>query len=174
MSDLSYPIGKFAPPAEYTPDGRATAIEQIRQMPALLRAAVRGLTEIQRLTPYRDGGWTVAQVVHHLGDAHLNAVIRLKWTLTEDKPTIKVYDQAKWATLADASSADIDGSLRLVDAVHERWVDALETLTSEDFAREFIHPDRGPQTIDRNVAMYAWHGRHHVAHITRLRERMGW
>jgi uncharacterized damage-inducible protein DinB len=174
MSDLSYPIGKFAPPAEYTAAGRAAAIQEIKAAPALLRAAVRGLDEMQLLTPYREGGWTVAQVVHHLADAHVNGYVRFKWTLTEDRPPIKLYDQAAWATLPDASTAAIEDSLCLLELLHVRWVQLFDNMTPADFSREFIHPIRGPESLDRHVALYAWHGRHHTAHITTLRTRMGW
>jgi uncharacterized damage-inducible protein DinB len=162
------------PPTDYTAAGRAAAIEDIRQTPVAVREAVRGLSTSAMLTPYREGGWTVAQVVHHIADAHVNAFVRFKWTLTEDRPTIKVYNQARWAELPDATGADVEDSLQAIDAVHARWVRLLDAMTPADFAREFVHPDRGPQTIDRNVAMYAWHGRHHVAHITSLRQRMHW
>jgi hypothetical protein len=174
MSDLSYPIGKFAPPAEYTPEGRAAAIAQIRETPAHVRDAVRGLTETQRLTPYRDGGWTVAQVVHHLADAHVNGYVRTKWVLTEDRPAVKLYENAKWAAMPDATTASIEDSLLVLDSIHARWAQTLDGVSQDEFAREFIHPVRGPLSLDWNLALYAWHGRHHVAHITRLRDRMGW
>jgi len=174
MSDLSYPIGKFSPPSAYTAAGRASAIEEIKAAPAVLRAAVRGLDEAQLLTPYREGGWTVAQVVHHLADAHVNGYVRFKWALTEERPPIKLYDQAAWATLPDASTAAIEDSLQLLEVLHTRWAQLLDDMTPADFSREFIHPLRGPETLDRHTALYAWHGRHHTAHITTLRTRMGW
>jgi len=174
MSDLSYPIGKFAAPSEYTPEGRAAAIQEIKRTPAHVRDAVRGLDASQLLTPYREGGWTLAQVVHHLADAHVNGYVRFKWTLTEDRPAIKLYDQTIWATLPDAKTADIEDSLTLLDILHVRWAQTLDNMAPADFSREFIHPIRGPESLDRHVALYAWHGRHHTAHITGLRARMGW
>jgi hypothetical protein len=174
MSDLSYPIGKFEPPSSYTVEGRLAAIQQIKETPALVRQAVHGLTASELLTPYREGGWTAAQVVHHLADAHVNGYVRFKWTLTEDRPAIKLYDQTQWATLPDAATADIEDSLRLLEVLHVRWGRLLDTMAAADFSREFIHPVRGPETLDRHVALYAWHGRHHTAHITHLRTRKGW
>jgi len=174
MTDLSYPIGKFAPPSEYTIEGRAAAIREIKGAPALVRQAVNGLTPSQLLTTYRDGGWTLAQVVHHLADAHVNGYVRFKWALTEDRPDIKLYDQTRWATLPDAATADIADSLALLEILHVRWIQLLETMTPADFSREFIHPLRGPEPLDRHVALYAWHGRHHTTHIASLRARMGW
>jgi len=174
MSDHSYPIGKFAPPSEYTVEGRAAAIREIKEAPALVRQAVNRLTASQLLTPYREGGWTVGQVVHHLADAHINGYVRFKWALTEERPAIKLYDQAQWATLPDAATADIEDSLRLLEVVHARWGQSFDAMTAADFSRELIHPVRGPETLDRHVALYAWHGRHHTAHITSLRARMGW
>jgi hypothetical protein len=174
MSDLSYPIGKFVPPSEYTAEGRAAAIGQIRETPARVRQAVHGLTSPQLLTPYREGGWTAAQVVHHLADAHINGYVRFKWALTEDRPAIKLYDQAQWASLPDATTADVGDSLSLLETLHVRWVQLLDTMTAIDFSREFLHPVRGPETLDRHLALYAWHGRHHTAHITSLRTRLGW
>ena len=174
MSDPSYPIGKFAAPAVYTNETRAEALQQIKDAPALVRRAVTGLDARQLLTPYRDGGWTVAQVVHHLADAHVNGYVRTKWVLTEDRPAVKLYDNTKWAAMPDATTADIEGSLGILDTIHARWAQTLEDLTADDYAREFIHPVRGPLSLDWNVALYAWHGRHHAAHITSLCERMGW
>src|SRR5688572_22065948 len=128
MSDVSYPIGKFAPPQTYTAEGRAAAIQQIKDAPGLVRSAVRGLTEAQLLTPYREGGWTPAQVVHHLADAHVNGYVRFKWTLTEERPPIKLYDQTLWATLPDATTAAIEDSLRLLDVLHVRWSQTLDNM----------------------------------------------
>ena len=174
MNDLSYPIGRFTPPAEYTPALRAAFIDDIAGLPVRLRAAVRNLTPDQLDTPYRDGGWTVAQVVHHVADSHINAFVRIKLALTEYEPTIKPYYQGKWASLPDGSTVAIEDSLRIVDALHARWTLMLGDMAPSDFSRVFVHPERGPQTIDRNVAMYAWHGQHHAAHITSLRQRKGW
>ena len=175
MTDPRYPIGKFAPPTDYTPDLRASFVRDIVAAPVAVRAAVAGLTTEQRLTPYRDGGWTVAQVVHHLADSHMHAYARVKFAATEDVPTIKPYNEAIWANFADASDANVDPSLRLIESLHARWARvSAEPLAQEDFERRLMHPERGPMTIDRMVALYAWHGRHHVAHITELRKRMGW
>lgn len=174
MTDLSYPIGRFQFEGEVTPARRAEWIDQIEEAPAKLRAAVSGLSGQQLDTPYRPGGWTVRQVVHHLPDSHLNSYVRFKLALTEDAPTIKPYNEALWAELGEARTAPVEISLALLDALHRRWVLFLRSLRPEDFARTFRHPALGIMTLDRNVALYAWHGRHHVAHITSLRERMGW
>lgn len=174
MSDLKYPIGKFAAPETYTAADRAARIEDIRVLPSRLRDEVSGLAEAQRLTRYREGGWTVAQVVHHLADAHLNGLWRFKIVMTEDNPTLRLYDQTKWAELPDASSPDITNSLALVDVLHARWVEMLSSMTADDFARQSVHPIRGPLTLDWHLALYAWHGQHHLAHITHLAERLGW
>jgi len=156
-----------------TPEERSAAIEQIRATPSQFRAAADGLDERQLDTPYRPGGWTLRQVAHHLPDSHLNAYIRCKLALTEVSPTIKPYDEAGWARLQD-SRLPIDVSLRLVDAVHERWVVLLESLSESEWARTFVHPEVGVTRLDQLVALYSWHGRHHVAHVTSLRQRMGW
>jgi uncharacterized damage-inducible protein DinB len=174
MSDPRYPIGRFRPPTAMTPELRAELIAQIEEAPKRLREAVHGLGREQLLTPYRDGGWTVAQVVHHLPDSHLNAYCRFRLALTEDDPTIRPYDEVRWAELPDALSPDIEMSLLLLEALHGRWVSLLRQIPSEAWARPFQHPERGPMTLDRNLALYAWHGRHHVAHIVRLREERGW
>jgi len=174
MPDPRYPIGKFTPPAEYTADLRASFVRDIAAAPAALEAAVEGLTTEQRLTSYRDGGWTVAQVVHHVADSHMHAYARLKFAVTEDVPTIKAYDEGMWATLPDASEADVEPSLRIIESLHVRWATFLRHLAQKDFERGLMHPERGPMTVDRMVALYAWHGRHHAAHITELRKKMGW
>lgn len=174
MTDPRYPIGKFAPPTEYTADLRASFIRDVAAAPAGFRAAVEGLTAEQRLTPYRDGGWTVAQVVHHVADSHMHAYARMKFAATEDVPTIKAYDERVWATFPDASDGDVEPSLRIIESLHTRWAAFLRGLSQAEYPRGLMHPERGPMTIDRMVALYAWHGRHHVAHITALRQRMGW
>jgi len=171
--DLRYPIGRFSPPAGSTPDTRATQIQALRQLPERLRAAVAGLSDAQLDTPYREGGWTVRQVVHHLADSHANAFLRFKHALTEEWPTIKAYDEAAWAKLAD-SRLPIAGSLMLVEGVHGRWVALLESLSEEDFKKGYNHPERGRQPLAAALAMYGWHARHHTAHITGLRARQGW
>jgi uncharacterized damage-inducible protein DinB len=172
--DPRYPLGRFSPPAEYTPELRAAHLDDIANTPAALRAAVAGLSTEQLRTPYRDGGWTVAQVVHHLADSHINAYVRTKLAATEDNPTIKPSDEGAWAQSADAVAADLGGSLQLLEALHGRWVQFARTFHAADFERTLVHPERGPMTIDRLLALYAWHGRHHVAHITELRRTRGW
>ena len=173
MTDLRFPIGEFVMPSSVTPQLRTAAISAIADMPARMREAVRGLSETQLDTPYRPGGWTVRQVVHHVPDSHLNAYVRVKLALTEDNPTIKPYDQDAFAGLPD-QKLPVDVSLSLVDSLHARWVAVLKALTPQQFARPLYHPEIGAITIDYLVQTYGWHSRHHVAHITRLREREGW
>ena len=173
--DPRYPIGKFVRPKSLTPDERARAIETIAHVPANLRAAVQGLTDAQLDTPYRDGGWSVRQVVHHVADSHMNAYVRFKLAMTEDTPTIKPYDEAKWAELEDARSKLVEHSLGLLEALHARWVFMLERLAPADFSRAVNHPEWDtPMTLDHLLALYAWHGPHHTAQVTSLRERKGW
>jgi hypothetical protein len=174
MSDSRYPIGRFTPDDNPTPETRAKHIQEIASLPAHMRQAVSGLTPEQLNTPYREGGWTVKQVVHHVPDSHLNAYVRFKLALTENVPTIKPYDEGAWAKLKDTELTSIEVSLTLLEAIHIRWVNLLGTLRAEDFQRKFNHPELGVQTLDRTLAMYGWHSRHHVAHITSLRERMKW
>ena len=173
-TDLRFPVGKFSPPADVTPQDRSRFIEEIAATPTRLRAAVAGLSPAQLDTPYRDGGWTVRQVVHHVPDSHLNAYIRFKLALTEDEPTIKPYFEDRWATLEDSRTTPIEVSLALLEALHTRWVILLRSMKAADFARPLNHPEMGRLNLDRMLALYAWHGRHHVAHVTSLRERMGW
>lgn len=174
MNDPRYPIGKFEAPLAYDPGVRATLIQQIEEAPERLRKAVDGLSEAQLDHPYREGGWTVRQVVHHLPDSHLNSYIRFKLAVTEDQPTIKPYDEVQWARLQDATSADVEVSLGLLEALHRRWVLFLRSLGEAQLSRTFRHPELGTISLNQNLALYAWHGRHHVAHITALRDRMGW
>jgi uncharacterized damage-inducible protein DinB len=174
IDDLRFPTGKFHFNPEVTPDMRRQSIAAIRETPSALRAAVRGLTEVQLNTPYREGGWTVRQVVHHVPESHMNAFTRFKLALTEDNPTIKAYNEDAWAKLGDVARTPIETSLVLLDALHQRWVTLLEVMRPEDFGRPLVHPDSGPQTLDRMLQMYAWHGRHHTSHITALRARQGW
>jgi len=173
MEDLRYPIGKF----EFEPTGASEEhglwIGQIEQAPDKLRTAVRGLTQQQLDTPYRPGGWTVRQLAHHVPDSHLNAYARFKLALTEDNPTIKPYYEDRWAELPD-SKAEIESSLALLELLHTRWVRLLRSIEEKDWLRTFHHPELGPVTLEKNLAHYAWHGRHHVAHITNLRNRMQW
>jgi len=169
-----YPIGKYTPPQEATPALRQQAISAIAEAPAKLRAAVKGLNDEQLNTPYREGGWTVRQVAHHVPDSHMNAYVRFRLALTEQEPTIKPYEEARWAELVDAKSAPVDVSLALLDSLHDRWVRLLHSLKPEDFARTFRHPDHGVRTVDWLLFLYAWHGRHHTAHVTELRRQKGW
>jgi hypothetical protein len=174
MSDIRYPIGKFEPKSPLTGAGREAMIGQIAEAPARLREAVRGLSEAQIDVPYREGGWTTRQIVHHLPDSHMNAYVRCKLAVTEQQPTIKPYVQPLWAELADARSAPVEVSLTLLEALHERWAIFLRSLRGDDFSRTMIHPEIGTISLDYILQMYAWHGRHHTAHITSLRERLGW
>ncbi len=174
MSDPRYPIGKFVADATVTPATRQQHIEQIASAPAHLRAAVTGLADAQLDTPYREGGWTVRQLVHHVADSHINAYCRVRLALTEEAPMVKTYEESRWAALPDAASAPVDVSLALLDALHDRWVRLLQTLTPEQFARAVQHPQWGAMTLDWLLQMYAWHGRHHTAHVTTLRSQRGW
>ena len=174
MTDLRYPIGKFEALKTMTVELRHELISQIAEAPSQLRKAVAGLNPEQLNTPYRDGGWTVLQVVHHLPDSHLNAYVRFKLAVTEHEPTIKPYDEVRWAELSDASESDSEVSLVLLDALHRRWILFLRSLKEEQFQRLFHHPEIGVISLDRTLALYAWHGRHHIAHINALRKRMGW
>ena len=174
MSDSQYPIGKFQAPAAISEQERQAFIQQIAEAPAALWSAAEGLSEQQIDTPYREGGWTVRQVVHHLADSHMNAFVRFKLAMTEEQPTIKTYNQERWAQLADAKAVPIVVSLNLFDSVHKRFVALLRSMSPADFARTMNHPEQGIVNLDRYLALYAWHGRHHVAHITSLRERKGW
>jgi len=173
LDDLRYPVGRFSPPASTLPGIRAAHIQTLRMLPGVLRSAVSGLNDAQLDTPYREGGWTVRQVVHHVPDSHAMCYTRFKLALTEDWPTIKPYDEAAWANLAD-SRLPIEVSLAMLEAVHERWVALLESMTEEDFQKGFTHPERGSQKLATTLALYDWHSRHHTAHITGLRARQGW
>jgi len=172
--DLRYPIGEFKYSRPLTSEERSACISNIEQTPARVRNAVAGLTNEQLDTAYRPGGWTIRQVVHHIPESHLNAYIRMKLATTEELPTIKPYFEDRWAQLEDARKAPIAMSLDLLDALHQRWIWFLQTLTEPDYERAFNHPELGLVTLDKNIALYDWHGRHHLAHITSLRERMGW
>ncbi len=172
--DPRYPIGKYSPPKDVTPELRSAAIDEIAVAPAKLRAALQGLDDAQLDTPYREGGWTLRQVAHHVPDSHMNAYIRLRFALTEIEPTIKPYDESAWAKLEDAERAPVEVSLRLLEPLHERWVRLLRSMKPEHFARTFVHPDHGARTLDWMLFLYAWHGRHHTAHITELRRQKNW
>ena len=174
MNDLRYPNGRFEHDGPVSDADLARWIDAIETLPSELRAAVAGLDDTQLDTPYRPEGWTVRQVVHHVGDSHLNALVRFKLALTEATPTIKPYAEAHWAELAD-HALPVEPGLALVDAVHTRWVPILRSLDRNAFARTYVHPEHGRTlALDWTAGMYAWHGRHHVAHITALREREGW
>ena len=174
MTDPRYPVGPFTPPSEFTPALRREYIEQIATLPARLRAAVEGLSEPYLNHPYREEGWTVAQVVHHMADSHVNAYVRFKLAATEENPPVKAYNEALWADLADSKGSDVRPSLDILTGLHARWASFLRGLTEEQFGRTYNHSVTGPVTLDHALALYAWHGRHHAAHITSLRERMGW
>ena len=175
MRDPRYPIGKFVAPETFTPASRAAAIAALAALPGELRAAVDGLGDAQLDTPYRDGGWTVRQVVHHIPDSHLNAYVRHKLAMTEDAPTIRPYEEARWAELPEATSAEPELSLRLLDALHARWTRFLGSLDEPAFSRPFVHPEHNRRmSLDWSVEMYAWHGRHHTAQILALRTARGW
>jgi hypothetical protein len=173
VDELRYPIGRFKAPSAMIPEDRTANIAVLRELPELLTSAVNGLNDAQLNTPYRDGGWTMRQVVHHIADSHMNSYVRCKLALTEYDPTIKPYDESAWATLAD-NHMPVEVSLALTRALHERWVALFESLSDKDFQKKFVHPERGPQDLETTVALYAWHSRHHTAHITSLRTRMGW
>jgi hypothetical protein len=172
--DLRYPVGTFKFEGTLSPEERLALIDQIAATPEKMRAAVAGLSEEQLDTPYRPEGWTARQVVHHVPDSHLNSYVRFKLALTEEHPTIRAYDENLWANTNDSLTAPVEVSLDLLEALHRRWVLFLRSFEDKDFARTFHHPELGSVSVDKNVALYAWHGRHHVAHITSLRERMGW
>ncbi len=176
--DLRYPVGKFQwiPPEndEQMAKGRVHYIDVLSKLPADMRAAVGGLTAAQLDTPYRPDGWTVRQVVHHVPDSHMNAYIRWKFALTEDRPTIKPYPEDVWANLSDSATTPIEVSLRLLEALHARWVQLIVGTKPEEFARTYVHPENGVMHLDQMLALYAWHSAHHTAHITSLRERMNW
>ncbi|HKI10875.1 MAG TPA: putative metal-dependent hydrolase [Candidatus Acidoferrum sp.] len=172
--DPRYPNGKFELPKEVTPALRQAAIDDIAATPGRVRAAVAGLNDAQLDTPYREGGWTVRQVVHHLVDSHMNAYIRLRFALTENQPTIKPYDENDWANLEDARSAPVEVSLKLIEPLHERWVRLLRSVKTEEYARTLVHPDHGVKNVDWLLFLYSWHGKHHTAHITQLRKQKGW
>jgi hypothetical protein len=172
--DLRYPIGEFEWRGENSEQQRQRYLGEIEQAPAHLRAAVTGLSNEQLDTPYRPGGWTVRQVVHHVPDSHMNSYVRFRLALTEEEPTIRPYQENRWAELTDARTAPIEMSLGLLESLHARWILLLRGLGPQDLARRFRHPELGTVSLDRNLALYAWHGRHHVAHVVSLRERMGW
>jgi uncharacterized damage-inducible protein DinB len=167
---LRYPIGDFV----FTAGDPGEAIAVIANLPSALRSATASLDDEQLDTPYREGGWTVRQLVHHVADSHMNAYVRIRLALTEDWPAIKPYDEVRWAELPDARALPIEISLSLLDGLHQRWTTLLKSLGKDELRRGYVHPEMGRQTVDRVIALYSWHSRHHTAHITSLRERMGW
>ncbi|WP_271750728.1 YfiT family bacillithiol transferase [Cohnella sp. JJ-181] len=175
MEELRYPIGKFEHEGEISAAQRRLWIQEIAALPGQLSEAARGLDGERLDTPYREGGWTVRQVVHHVGDSHMNCLMRFKLALTEEQPAIKPYEEQLWAELADSRALPVEPSLALVSALHVRWTALLESMTDEQFSRAFYHPGSGQVVrLDRCLGMYVWHGKHHTAHIDRLRDRMGW
>jgi len=174
LDDLRFPIGGFSAPASSMAGIRGAHLQTLRQLPERLRLAIDGLDDAKLDTPYRPDGWTSRQVVHHVADSHANAYIRFKLALTEDWPTIKPYDEAAWANMPDSRWLPAEPSLALIDALHGRWVALLETMTDEDFHKGYNHPAMGRQNLAAALALYAWHSRHHTAHITSLRTRQGW
>ena len=174
MPDPRYPAGKFTWPENITAEDLARWIAEIAATPAKLRTAVAGLTEDQLNTPYREGGWTLRQVIHHLPDSHMNSYVRFKLALTEDEPTIKPYDEAAWAELQDTNVIPTEISLCLLDCLHQRWVVVMEAMSEADWKRNLTHPKLGKISLEKMAALYAWHGRNHVAHITELRKQNGW
>lgn len=171
---LRFPIGRFQAREGLPAEDRDALIREIEGLPGALEDLVADLSPEQLDTPYRPGGWTVRQVVHHLADSHLNSYVRFKWAVTEDEPRIKAYDEAAWAELPDGRSGEVEVSLDLLRALHRRWVSFLRSLEPEAFGRAFEHPESGRVLLEANLQLYAWHGRHHLAHIANLRERMGW
>lgn len=174
MTDLRYPIGKFTYNEPLNEEQRRIFVEQIAETPANLRAAIKGLSEEQLETPYRPDGWTVRQVVHHVPESHMNSYIRFKLALTEDDPTIKPYAEDRWAQTPDVRATPLEVSLTLLESLHDRWVRLLRLLGPQEWKRTFRHPELGSMTLEKTLALYAWHGRHHVAHIIELRKRMSW
>ena len=174
MNDLRYPVGEFRFPDLVSAEDLVLFIRQIAQAPADLRRAVAGLTDAQLDTPYRPEGWTVRQLAHHVPDSHINSYTRFRLALTEQEPVIKPYDEKRWAELPDSRTLPVEMSLALLENLHARWVALLRSLSGADWKRCFRHPDLGLVSLENNAALYAWHGRHHVAHITALRSRMGW
>ena len=174
MDDLRYPVGKFDFPISVSTQELTTFINHIAETPARMRAAIAGLSESQLDTPYRPGGWTIRQVAHHVPDSHMNSYVRFRLALTEDEPVIKPYEEARWAELSDARGMPVEPSLVLLESLHARWVPLLRSLSDADWKRNFRHPELGLVSLENNAALYAWHGRHHVSHITGVRQRMGW
>lgn len=171
---LRYPIGRFDPSKVSASPGLETCLQELEALPGQLRQAVQGLSDAQLDTPYRPGGWTLRQVVHHLADSHMNSYIRFKLALTEDKPTIKPYQEGAWADLPDSRLEPVEISLQLLESLHHRWLVVLRALSPTDWQRSYMHPESGKTDLALAAALYAWHGRHHLAHILTLREWKKW
>jgi uncharacterized damage-inducible protein DinB len=174
MSDPRYPIGKFSFDGTLSPEQKKSFLNDIEQTPGRMRSALKGLSEEQLDTPYREGGWTVRQVTHHVADSHMNAYIRFKLALTEDEPTIKPYLEGRWAELPESKQAPVELSLVLLESLHERWTMVLRNMSEADWKRNLKHPEMGKLSLEKTLALYSWHGRHHTAHVTALRDKMGW
>ena len=174
LAVLRYPIGEPSRAESFTPEQRSAAMDGIRQLPSNLRSAVATFSEAQLQTPYRPGGWTVRQLIHHVADSHMNAYVRVRLALTEDWPTIVAYQEARWAELEDARTAAVLSSLDLLQALHVRWLQLFASLDEPDWKRGYTHPENGRQSVEQALMLYDWHGRHHTAHITQLSARMGW
>lgn len=175
LEQLKYPIGHYLPPDPIPESLIKTWISEIQSLPAALESALAGMTDTQLDTPYRPGGWTVRQLVHHLADSHVNAHCRLRLALTEDGPTIKPYEQDEWAELADVKNMPVVHSLNILTGLHARWAFLLKNLSSSQFQRVFVHPEyQKTYSIGEMTGLYAWHGKHHLAHITELKKRNGW
>jgi uncharacterized damage-inducible protein DinB len=174
LTDLRYPIGRLQRASSLAPEARRAAIDDIAALPGALRAAVAGLGDAQLDTPYRDGGWTVRQLVHHVADSHMHAFARTRFALAEENPLISAYDEAAWAELPDSRTMSPEVSLVLLDALHQRWAHTLRETPASGFVRTVQHPENGPMNVDMLLNVYSWHGRHHTAHVTALRDRMGW
>ncbi|HYG37914.1 MAG TPA: putative metal-dependent hydrolase [Cytophagales bacterium] len=172
MEELKYPIGKFQYQGPYSEEQKRRFIKEIAETPAILKEAIKNFSEAQLETPYRQGGWTVRQVVNHMADSHMNAFIRFKLALTEENPTIKPYEQDQWANLADSLNSPIELSLNLLDTLHQKWVILLNSLSSDDFKRTYMHPESGSSNLEKVLGMYAWHSKHHLAHVTGVRDRL--
>jgi hypothetical protein len=172
--DPRFPIGRFQAPEAITPQHRAAWIEEVAAAPAKFREAVAGLTPQQLDTRYREDGWTVRQVTHHVPDSHMNAYVRFKLALTEPDPAIRVYEEGEWAKLSDTAVTPVETSLVLLEKLHERWVNLMRGMDEEGWKRRYLHPTMGPVALEKALGLYAWHGKHHAAHVTELRKRSGW
>lgn len=174
IDSLRYPIGIIKFPLKITSEHINKYIADLRALPSELISAVDGLNEEQLNTPYREGGWTIKQVVHHIADSHMNGYIRVKWALTEDEPLIKAYEQDEWVKLKDTGCSPVSASIKLIDGLHERWANLVEALSEEELNKKLKHPENSYDRVSQIICVYAWHGKHHTAHITSLRNRMGW